>query len=466
MQILRAAPMLGVLASLVSALALYDKFGVNAFVIAVPVVYSGIMLCSYERELKSQWQVFIIGLIFALLCSFRIYHEISRPLPETLALKNTYGTVESIRTWGRGYTAVIDADGIGSYVSWRRFADLMPGSRIKFNGVTRKFKSSKHDGSFDEERYFRARNISGWINISNVEDLPKRFSIPLMRYRLSRALTIYMPDRTAKYLKAAWLGERDSELNKRHVKWGTSHLLAVSGFHVGLVILIAGYFFGKNTILLSIILWAYIFLMGAAPSALRAGLMLQVGLFARILKRPVMGVNSVSVAGVMLLLWRPFLFWDIGFRLSILCALTLTAMFDLRKSFWFMISTIIFLVTFPQIAKTFNTLPLAGIIMNLFAPVYFAFAFTIASACAFLRLMNFPLSEYLMLSSEGIFIIFERLAESIANLFPVLMRWNFFTAWLGTGTLILILCRYFRFSIIKTLMIMTGITLFAFMIFM
>ncbi|MBQ3693938.1 MAG: hypothetical protein II884_04110, partial [Synergistaceae bacterium] len=60
MEILRAAPMLGVLASLVSSLALYDKFalalynksGMYAFVIVTLLVYSGIMLFSYERKLK------------------------------------------------------------------------------------------------------------------------------------------------------------------------------------------------------------------------------------------------------------------------------------------------------------------------------------------------------------------------------------------------------------------------------
>ncbi len=458
--------MLGVLAGLVSGLALYDRLGIYAFIIAVPVVYSGIMLCSYKREFKSQWQIFFVALIFTLICSLQIYNEISRPLHEPVTLNDAYGTVESIRTWGRGYAAVIDVDDIGSYVSWRRFADIMPGTRIKFDGATRKFKTSNHDGSFDEERYFRARGVSGWINIRNVQELPKRFSIPLMRYRLLRALTIYMPNRTALYLKAAWLGERDNELNRQHVKWGTSHLLAVSGFHVGIVILIASYFFRKNILILSVILWAYILLTGAAPSAMRTGLMLQVGLLARVFKRPIMGVNSVCVAGVILLLWRPFLFWDIGFRLSVLSALTLTAMFDLRKAFWFMVNTVIFLVTFPQIAKTFQTVPLVGIILNLFAPFYFGFAFTIASACAVLRLMNFPLSEYLVLASEGIFIIFERLAEYIANHFTFIMNWNFFTAWIGTGTLILFLCRYFDFSLTRTFILMAGISFFAFIIFM
>ena len=108
MEIIRRAPMLGVLVSLVSGLALYDRFGVYAFVVAVPLVYSGIMLCSYERELKHQWQVFFVALIFAVLCSFRIYHEVSRPLPnESITLNDASGTVESIRTWGRGYMNIV-----------------------------------------------------------------------------------------------------------------------------------------------------------------------------------------------------------------------------------------------------------------------------------------------------------------------------------------------------------------------
>ena len=461
--------MLGVLSGLISGLALYDRLGLYAFVIVIPVVYSGIMLCSYERELKHQWHVFFIALIFTLLCSLRIYHEISRPLHEPVTFSDATGTVESIREWGSGYIAVIDVDGTGSYVSWRKFSDLMPGTRIRFSGVTRKFRESKHDGTFDEERYFRARNISGWINLSGIRELPKRFSIASMRYMLSRKLTIYMPKRTAEYLKAAWLGERNKELNDKHIRFGTVHLLAVSGFHVGIVIFIAMYFFGHNnfnTILLSLILWAYILLTGAAPSAIRAGLMLQVGLIARILKRPVMGVNSVCVAGVMLLLWRPFLFWDIGFRLSVISALTMTSLTDIRKFLWPLVSIIAFLVTFPQIAKTFHTVPLVGIILNLFAPVYFAFAFTIASSCAVLRLINFPFSEYLVRISEGIFVIFECVADYIANHFTFFMSWNFFTAWIGTGTLIFFLCRYFNFSMTRTLILMTGITFFAFMIFM
>ena len=201
--------MLGVLSGLISGLALYDRLGLYAFVIVIPVVYSGIMLCSYERELKHQWHVFFIALIFTLLCSLRIYHEISRPLHEPVTFSDATGTVESIREWGSGYIAVIDVDGAGSYISWRKFSDLMPGTRIRFSGVTRKFRESKHDGSFDEERYFRARNISGWINLSGIRELPKRFSIASMRYMLSRKLTIYMPKRMAEYLKAAWLGERN-----------------------------------------------------------------------------------------------------------------------------------------------------------------------------------------------------------------------------------------------------------------
>ena len=58
--------------------------------------------------------------------------------------------------------------------------------------------------------------------------------------------------------------------------------------------------------------------------------------------------------------------------------------------------------------------------------------------------MNFPFSEYLMLSSEGIFVIWETLAEFAANIFTLKVGWDIHTAWVGTGTLIYFLCRYFK----------------------
>ena len=487
MEILRRSPMLGLLIALVAGLALYDKLGVWALIAGVPMFLTGIMFCSYVKDFPEQWRVFSVVMIFSLLCSFKIYYELSRPVPEIFHLTNESATVNLVREWGRNYAALIDTDKHGRFVARLQFNELPEGTRIKFDGYTRNFKSTKTFGDFDEERYWKAKGATSWIIINNVKTLPEKFSLSLVRHKISRALSIYMPELTGQYLKASWLGQHTKELDEKHRLWGTSHLLAVSGFHVGIIIICASYLFGKKILLLSLILWTYIILTGAAPSAMRAGLMIQTGLFANVLGRRANGVNSVSVAAVILLLYRPFLFWDIGWRLSVSAALTMTAIpgknsacfLEARVTrekvlrlivLWLIVSPTVFLVTFPQAAYSFKSVPAVGIFLNLFAPFYFSVAFMVASVVAVLRLFNFPFSQVLIEAVDGTFMLWEKFADISASFFSYAVRDNTFTlipvSWFGVGALILLLCRYMKFSAPRTLVLMTCISFVAFVIFL
>lgn len=466
MEILRRAPMLGVLAALASASAMYDRAGIFAFIVIAPAVYCAVMFCSYEYELPEQWNVFLIGIIICLLCSLRIYLSLTKSPAENLTLTNETGTVISVRTWGkRMYVAVIETDNGKKYAVRLQFMTMMQGDRILFDGVTYSFRPREHDNDFDESRYWGARGVASWISLDKVEGLPEKFSLPRMRYILSKKLTMYLPERSSAYLKAAWLGERDYLLNQQHRKWGTVHLLAVSGFHVGLAILCAWLIFGDKTIILSLILWAYVLLTGAAPSALRAGIMLQIALISRALGRNVSGVNAVSVAGVMILMYSPLMFWDIGFRLSMLAALTITTI-PRKKFMWLMISPLISIVTFPQVSWSFGKIMLVGLVLNVIAPIYFAFALTIASGLGILRLLNVPLMNYMMLAVEGIFLIWEKTADFFAELIPYYIEWNYFIAWSGIGTLIFCLCKYFRLAPLRIIAVMSAGSFAAFVMFM
>ena len=480
--------MLGVLIALVAGLALYDKLGALAFVAGVPVILTGIMFCSYKYDLPDQWRVLMVAIIFAVLCSLRIYHELSKPEPEISHFNNESATVNLVREWGRNYAALIDTDKHGRFVARLQFNELPEGSRIKFDGYTRNFRRAKNLGEFDEERYWKARGATSWINMSNIQTLPAKFSLPRVRNKLSRALSIYMPELTGQYLKAAWLGQHTRELDEKHRRWGTSHLLAVSGFHVAIVILCTRYLFGrKNILLLALILWSYIILTGASASAMRAGLMIQTGLFAHVLGRRINGVNSVSVAAVILLLYRPYLFWDIGWRLSVSAALAMTAMpgrnsewfFEVRVTrervlrlivLWLIVSPTVFLVTFPQVAHTFKSVPAVGIFLNLFAPFYFSMTFMIASVVAALRMIQIPFSQTLIEAVDGVFLLWEKFADISANIISYAVRDNSFSlipvSWFGVGALILLLCTYMKFSASRTLILMTCIGFAAFMLFL
>lgn len=62
-----------------------------------------------------------------------------------------------------------------------------------------------------------------------------------------------------------------------------------------------------------VILLIYVFATGAAPSAMRAWLMLTVWAVGRGLKLPVMTTNTVMFAALLLLLWNPFCIFHSGF---------------------------------------------------------------------------------------------------------------------------------------------------------
>lgn len=105
---------------------------------------------------------------------------------------------------------------------------------------------------------------------------------------------------------------------------GASHVLAISGLHIGLIFQLFVFILGgkrniRHSIPLSLTLvWAYVFLIGAPASAIRSATMLSVYSFALIAKRPSININNLSLAFIFLLMaYPPFLF-EISFQMSFL----------------------------------------------------------------------------------------------------------------------------------------------------
>ncbi|NIM19799.1 MAG: hypothetical protein GTO51_06090 [Candidatus Latescibacteria bacterium] len=115
-------------------------------------------------------------------------------------------------------------------------------------------------------------------------------------------------------------GELDSRIKRTFVNLGISHLLALSGMHLGLVaaavLLVLGCLRLKNPTALFIVLTIYVCTVGEVVSLFRAYVMATALIAARIIHRPMKPIAALGNAVFLILLWAPHTFFSIGFQLS------------------------------------------------------------------------------------------------------------------------------------------------------
>lgn len=143
------------------------------------------------------------------------------------------------------------------------------------------------------------------------------------RLRLSDEEKAILATLTLGYKKAV-----GREVKKRFSVAGVSHILAVSGFHVAVVCGMLSLFcsfmprrgIGRwaRYLIQVASLWAFVFITGLAPSAVRAGLMLSLYLTGRVWRRATDGYNTLAAAAFCMLAYDPYYLFDIGFQLSYL----------------------------------------------------------------------------------------------------------------------------------------------------
>ncbi|ATP55898.1 hypothetical protein CPT03_05175 [Pedobacter ginsengisoli] len=175
-------------------------------------------------------------------------------------------------------------------------------------------------------------------------------------------------------------------------KTGTIHALSVSGMHVGLIYLVLNWLFqfmnrnsllkiGKVAIIIALI-WFYALLTGFSPSVLRSAIMLSVFIMAKSFNRQSNSYNIISFAAFCLLLYDPFLIWDVGFQLSFLAVLGLIYLQPKIQNWWHpknkwinklweatAMSLAAQFITYPLSVYYFHQFPIYFLISNLFIMV-------------------------------------------------------------------------------------------------
>lgn len=133
-------------------------------------------------------------------------------------------------------------------------------------------------------------------------------------------------------VRAMVLGDKSGlsrDIRKDYSTSGVSHLLALSGLHLGIIYALLSlvtfrvrrHWLGQLLTLLAI--WGYVMLVGMMPSVVRSACMLTVYSVAIVLGRGTMPVNCWALAAVVMLLVDPMSLWDVGFQMSFLAVLAI-----------------------------------------------------------------------------------------------------------------------------------------------
>lgn len=131
---------------------------------------------------------------------------------------------------------------------------------------------------------------------------------------------------TSGIVKAILLGDKSDispDTRKEFSITGVAHILAVSGFHVGVIagILFWLFSFFRNEyvkfILIAIFLSAYIYLVDFQPSAVRAGIMILLFLFALLVQRKANPINIIATTILLVTMLSPSSLYSVGFQMSI-----------------------------------------------------------------------------------------------------------------------------------------------------
>ena len=208
------------------------------------------------------------------------------------------------------------------------------GNSILVNAKISIPEGAHNPGGFNFKSYYRSQGIDGYLmrrDIVAIKVLSKGVSnkgniLRRLHYSIQSLLEDNLSESNASLINALLLGNRSglSEDSKDlFLKNGVVHLLAVSGLHVGYIIgilFLTGSVlqFNKKVIVYFILIGIvfYAALLGWKTPITRAVIMGSILLLGGLTERRSVPLNSLGIAALLILLFKPYALFEIGFQLS------------------------------------------------------------------------------------------------------------------------------------------------------
>lgn len=242
--------------------------------------------------------------------------------------------------------------------------------------------NERYPGAFDQARYYELQDLShrAFVYASHIRVLagtrppPPDNNLLRIKSQLSKLFTQALSPRSAAIGRALILGERDgidAQLRSYFLATGSMHILAVSGMHIGLLILALLKLMGllsrwvsrkQALVLVLFIVWCYAVLTGLSASVLRSVFMFSVLLISQLSGRQMSQLSALFFSAFCLLLYDPRYLFDLGFQLSYLAMLGIYLYYEAIRAllqFRWKVLTQLWDGTALGLAATLTTLPLS-----------------------------------------------------------------------------------------------------------
>ncbi|WKK67625.1 ComEC/Rec2 family competence protein [Lutimonas zeaxanthinifaciens] len=232
---------------------------------------------------------------------------------------------------------------------------LKPGAQIVTCNELNEIKKNNNPGEFDYKDYSKKKRIGYQLNLYNNKFLkayPERNSLVTealkFRDRLHALLNqLEFDEMEQSLLDALLLGKKTDmkkELTTGYRKAGAMHLLAISGLHVGILLLfvrtllrpLRRWRIGKKVIIIIpfFSLWVFAFITGLSASVLRAVIMFSLISIALNFNRFYQLNPILFMAFFISLLWKPLYLFDPGFQLSYLAVFSIVNLGPRIRMLW------------------------------------------------------------------------------------------------------------------------------------
>ena len=188
-------------------------------------------------------------------------------------------------------------------------------------------------------------------------------------------------------IQALLLGQKQDiskEVYEDYAAAGAIHILAISGLHVGIILLILNWLFKPlnlvkygqflKTVLLISLLWGFAILAGLSPSVVRAVTMFSFIAIGMQMRRKTSVLNSLFISLFILLLVNPYFIFQVGFQLSYLAVFAIVSLQPKLFKLWqpkFKITRYFWGLLCVSIAAQIGVLPLSLFYFHQFPSLFF-----------------------------------------------------------------------------------------------